>query len=77
LVARSLREWQLRFLGQDRIAPFGKTYTVHPVNIFKGKQFDPAFLKVNPNPTDDQAFSEKTWRDLAARDLGSLSARRN
>jgi GST-like protein len=27
----------------------GLTYTVHPVNIFKGEQFDPAFLKISPN----------------------------
>jgi hypothetical protein len=26
----------------------GLTYTVHPVNIFKGEQFDPAFLKISP-----------------------------
>jgi GST-like protein len=24
-------------------------YTVHPVNIFKGEQFDPALMKINPN----------------------------
>ena len=23
-------------------------YTVHPVDVFSGKQFDPAFLKLNP-----------------------------
>ena len=27
----------------------GLPYTVHPVNIFKGEQFDPAFLKISPN----------------------------
>ena len=27
----------------------GLTYTVHPVNIFKGEQFDPAFLKMSPS----------------------------
>jgi hypothetical protein len=27
----------------------GLTYTVHRVNIFKGEQFDPAFLKISPN----------------------------
>jgi GST-like protein len=27
----------------------GLTYTVHPVNIFKGEQFDPAFSKISPN----------------------------
>jgi GST-like protein len=27
----------------------GLIYTVHPVNIFKGEQFDPAFLKISPN----------------------------
>jgi GST-like protein len=26
----------------------GLTYTVHPVNIFKGEQFDQAFLKISP-----------------------------
>ena len=26
-----------------------QSYTVHPVNIFKGEQFDPAFLKISPN----------------------------
>ena len=24
-------------------------YTVHPVDVFSGKQFDAAFLKLNPN----------------------------
>lgn len=51
----------------------GLTYMVHPVNIFTGEQFDPAFLKISPNPTDDPTFIQKTWQDLAARDLGSLS----
>ena len=27
----------------------GLPYTVHPVNISKGEQFDPAFLKISPN----------------------------
>jgi GST-like protein len=27
----------------------GLPYSVHPVNIFKGEQFDPAFAKINPN----------------------------
>ena len=27
----------------------GLSYTVHPVNIFKGEQFDPAFQKISPN----------------------------
>jgi GSH-dependent disulfide-bond oxidoreductase len=27
----------------------GLTYTVHPVNIFKGEQFDPAFSEISPN----------------------------
>lgn len=27
----------------------GLTYTVHPVNIFKGEQFDQAFSKISPN----------------------------
>jgi glutathione S-transferase len=27
----------------------GLPYTVHLVNIFNGEQFDPAFLKINPN----------------------------
>jgi GST-like protein len=27
----------------------GLPYTVHPVNIFKGEQFDPAFVKISPN----------------------------
>jgi GSH-dependent disulfide-bond oxidoreductase len=26
----------------------GLPYTVHPVDVFSGKQFDPAFLKLNP-----------------------------
>ena len=26
----------------------GLPYTVHPVDVFTGKQFDPAFLKLNP-----------------------------
>jgi GST-like protein len=31
------------------IEEMGLPYTVHPVNIFKGEQFDPAFLKISPN----------------------------
>ena len=27
----------------------GLPYTIHPVNINKGEQFDPAFLKISPN----------------------------
>ena len=27
----------------------GLSYTVHPVNIGKGEQFNPAFLKISPN----------------------------
>ena len=27
----------------------GLPYTIHPVNIGKGEQFDPAFLKISPN----------------------------
>ncbi len=27
----------------------GLSYTVHPVNIFRGEQFDPAFQKISPN----------------------------
>src|SRR5215831_9692845 len=27
----------------------GLPYTVHPVNIFSGAQFDPAFRKISPN----------------------------
>jgi GST-like protein len=27
----------------------GLPYAVHPVNIFNGEQFDPAFLKISPN----------------------------
>ena len=27
----------------------GLPYTIHPVNIFKGEQFDPAFQKISPN----------------------------
>ena len=27
----------------------GLPYTVHPVNIFKGEQLTPAFLKISPN----------------------------
>ena len=27
----------------------GLPYTVHPVNIGKGEQFNPAFLKISPN----------------------------
>jgi GST-like protein len=27
----------------------GLPYTVHPVNMLKGEQFDPAYLKLNPN----------------------------
>jgi GST-like protein len=27
----------------------GLPYTVHAVNIFKGEQFDPAFVKISPN----------------------------
>ncbi len=27
----------------------GLPYSVHPVNIFKGEQLDPAFAKINPN----------------------------
>jgi GSH-dependent disulfide-bond oxidoreductase len=27
----------------------GMPYTIHPVNINKGEQFDPAFLKISPN----------------------------
>jgi GST-like protein len=27
----------------------GLPYTVHPINIGKGEQFDPAFLKISPN----------------------------
>jgi len=27
----------------------GMPYTIHPVNIGKGEQFDPAFLKISPN----------------------------
>ena len=27
----------------------GLPYAVHPVNIFNGEQFDPAFLKISPD----------------------------
>src|SRR5580698_5807836 len=27
----------------------GLPYTVHPINIGRGEQFDPAFLKISPN----------------------------
>ena len=27
----------------------GLPYTIHPINIGKGEQFDPAFLKIAPN----------------------------
>ena len=27
----------------------GLPYTVHPINMLKGDQFDPAYLKINPN----------------------------
>jgi glutathione S-transferase len=42
----------------------GLTYMVHPVDIFTGEQFDPAFLKISLNPTDDPTFiqEDRTWR---------------